>query len=252
MGVIYEPSGKAREYCELSVNLYAGCGHGCTYCYAPACLHKSRQEFTAAKERKLILDNIAKEAGRYAGKECLLCFTCDPYQALDVELQTTRYAIKLLQESGVKVVILTKGGKRSERDFDILSKKKHLSKFGATLTFISDADSLKWEPDAALPGERFDALRKAHKLGITTWASLEPVIDPAQSLQIIRETKDFVDIFKVGKWNHDSEANKINWYEFASEAKELLDNYGKTYYIKKDLAKYLDTKETQHNNLQLI
>lgn len=250
MGVIYEPSGKAREYCELSVNLYTGCGHGCSYCYAPACLHKSRQEFTAAKERKLILDNIAKEAARYTGRECLLCFTCDPYQALDVELQTTRYAIKLLQENGVKVAILTKGGKRSERDFDILAKNKNLSKFGATLTFVSDKDSLKWEPDAALPGERFDALKKAHNAGITTWASLEPVIDPAQSLQIIHETKDFVDIFKVGKWNHDSDASKINWYGFAREAKELLDDYGKTYYIKKDLAKYLDIKEPQNNNLQ--
>jgi len=25
MSVIYEPSGKAREYCELAVNLYHGC-----------------------------------------------------------------------------------------------------------------------------------------------------------------------------------------------------------------------------------
>src|SRR3972149_6634508 len=45
MGVIYEPTGKAREYAELAVNLYSGCGHSCGYCYAPACLKKTRADF---------------------------------------------------------------------------------------------------------------------------------------------------------------------------------------------------------------
>ena len=31
---IYEPSGRAREYGELAVNIYTGCNHGCSYCYA--------------------------------------------------------------------------------------------------------------------------------------------------------------------------------------------------------------------------
>jgi DNA repair photolyase len=33
--VIYEPKGKAGEYAPLALNLYAGCSHGCTYCFAP-------------------------------------------------------------------------------------------------------------------------------------------------------------------------------------------------------------------------
>jgi len=252
MGVIYEPSGKAREYCELAVNLYAGCGHNCSYCYAKACLHNTSQEFCMAKERKDIINNIAKEAPRYAGREIFLCFTCDPYQSLDEEMRLTRYAIKILHENKVKVTILTKGGTRSMRDFDLLSKNKELSKYGATLTFLSDADSRKWEPGAAPPGERIAALKEAHRLGITTWASLEPVIDPAQSLAIIYETKDFVDIYKVGKWNHDSEANRIDWYAFATEAKRMLDMYGNQYYVKNDLKKYLSCKESNINTLQHI
>ena len=39
-GLIYEPSGRAREYAPLALNLYNGCPHGCTYCYAPAATHK--------------------------------------------------------------------------------------------------------------------------------------------------------------------------------------------------------------------
>ena len=33
---IYEPRTRAREYCDLAVNIYDSCPHGCTYCYARA------------------------------------------------------------------------------------------------------------------------------------------------------------------------------------------------------------------------
>ena len=33
---IYAPRTRAREYCDLAVNIYTGCSHGCTYCYARA------------------------------------------------------------------------------------------------------------------------------------------------------------------------------------------------------------------------
>ena len=38
MPLIYTPSGKAREYSPLALNIYNGCDHGCTYCYT--CLIK--------------------------------------------------------------------------------------------------------------------------------------------------------------------------------------------------------------------
>jgi DNA repair photolyase len=45
MKAIYEPSGKAKEYGNLACNLYKGCGHKCSYCYAPSVLRMDRQEF---------------------------------------------------------------------------------------------------------------------------------------------------------------------------------------------------------------
>lgn len=75
-------------------------------------------------------------------------------------------------------------------------------------------------------------------MGIETWASLEPVLDPAQTLMIIERCKDFVDTFKVGKWNHDVEAKKIDWKQFVHKAIDLLEKYDLNYYIKKDLMTY--------------
>ena len=238
MSVIYEPKGKAREYCELAVNLYNGCSHGCSYCYAPKFTYKKHEDFINAKPRAGVVDQLEKEAPLYRGREVHLCFTCDPYQQIENNYFFTRMAIEILHRNGIKVVILTKGGKRSEKDFDLLEKNKHLSKYGATLTFTEDADSLKFEPGATLPGERFETLEKAHSLGVETWASLEPVIDPAQTLMIIERCKDFVDTFKVGKWNHNAEASKIDWRKFCHEAIDLLEKYNLNYYIKKDLIAY--------------
>ena len=126
---------------------------------------------------------------------------------------------------------------RSTADFDLLRAG---DKYGATLTFLSSKDSDEWEPGATYPGERIAALKEAHERGIFTWASLEPVIDPEQTLDIIRETHEFVDLFKVGRWNHDSRANEINWEKFGKEAIRLLKKYDKQYMIKKDLQKEID------------
>lgn len=76
-------------------------------------------------------------------------------------------------------------------------------------------------------------------MGIRTWASLEPVIDREQSLQIIRETQDFVDEYKIGRWNHDRRSNEIDWQTFTEEAVSLCRELGKEFYIKKDLEVFL-------------
>ena len=46
MGIIYEPSGKAREYAQLAANLYEGCDHRCTYCFGPKALRKKSRNIS--------------------------------------------------------------------------------------------------------------------------------------------------------------------------------------------------------------
>jgi DNA repair photolyase len=140
----------------------------------------------------------------------------------------------MLHLFGIGVRILTKGGMRSIKDFDLLTLT-HDDAYGATLTFLDDEDSKFFEPNAALPDERIDALKLASKSKIYTWASLEPVIDPIQTLEIILATREFVDEYKVGKWNYDARAKEIDWNWFGHKAVELLEKYGKKYYIKEDL-----------------
>ena len=240
MTIIYGPSGRAKEYCELAANLYRGCGHGCTYCYAPAATRTDVNKFHHEPQpRKDVISKLSKQLEKNTFKgPVLLCFTCDPYQQINEKYGLAGKAIRLLKKHNVLIEVLTKGGRRAEADLHLLGSH---DKVGATLTFINPTDSLKWEPGAALPAERFVMLKKAKSMGIVTWASLEPVIDPEQSLEIIRQTHEFVDLFKVGTLNHHPYANGTNWPKFARDAVALLQKLDCSYYIKKDLRVYFES-----------
>ena len=239
MSVIYEPKGKAREYCELAVNLYKGCNYGCSYCYVPAATFQSREKFLMTFPKENIIERLKLEAPKYAGREVFMSFSHDPYLSIDSVYLLTRKAINILHEFYITVRILTKAGKRSMRDFDLLSANPHKSWYGATLTFLNEKESQEYEPLAAPPVDRMAALSIAHDKGIRTWVSLEPVIKPEQSLDIIKVTYDFVDEYKIGKWNYDTRGDEIDWRDFGLKAIELCKKYNKKFYIKKDLARYL-------------
>jgi DNA repair photolyase len=238
--VIYEPQGKAREYSKLAVNLYSGCSHACEYCYSPSYIHVPKEEFQQPKPRNDILQKIIKDANRLKQQRetgpVLLCFTCDPYQPIDGEYQLTRQVIQALHSFGINVMILTKGGQRAARDFDLLTDKDW---FGVSLTNLDDALSLKWEPGAALPEERIQTLQNAHEKGIKTWVSLEPVLYPDVTLEIIRQTHSFIDNFKVGTLNYHPHAKSIDWCKFARDVKNLLVELKCDFYLKDDLKKWL-------------
>lgn len=237
MSLIYEPAGRAREYAALACNIYRGCDHACSYCYAPAATRRAMATFQQPEVRPDFLRNLQKEVRALKPTEpILLCFTCDPYQSLDERLGVTRETIKILHAAGHLVHILTKGGSRALRDIDILGPG---DAFATTLTLLDEADSLKWEPGAALPADRIATIREFHAAGIPTWVSLEPVLSPDIALEIIRRTHEFVDLFKVGRWNYRPDAKLIDWATFASDAVTLLESLGKRYYVKKDLACFL-------------
>ncbi len=243
MNVIYEPRGRAREYSPFAANLYAGCTHGCVYCYAPAATRKTREQFSTAAARKnirrLLVADCKTLQRTHDTRPILLCFTCDPYQPIDERVGLTRFAVHTILEHGLNVRILTKGGKRSMRDFDLFAAHSDRCEYGTTLTLLDEEESKQWEPHAAPPHERIHALKKAHALGIPTWVSLEPVIDPDATLAIIERTHSYVDRYAVGTLNHHPHASHIDWGRFARDVVDKLEEVGANYYLKRDLRRYL-------------
>lgn len=238
MNTIYTPTGRAAEYCELALNIYNGCDHGCLYCYVPQIMHKTREDFNEVFPRKNILTEVRKIVHKYRGKKVLLSFASDPYPAIEKEYELTRKILQLFIVAKIIPVILTKSN-YADRDFDILKEAGGI--YGATLTFIKEGTH-KWEPGAAVPQQRLLNLKKAHEMGIKTWVSLEPVIKPSETLELIDISHEYVDEYKIGKLNYLPEAKEINWNWFLQMVIDRLKKYNKKFYIKKDLWEYRNKK----------
>jgi DNA repair photolyase len=239
--MIYAPAGQAGEYSALAANPYRGCGHKCAYCYVPSVLRMDRREFDAAAiPRPMYITALKKDCAKYKEHgitdQVMFSFTTDPYHPFDNRL--TREAIKTIQrDTDLGICTLTKGGSRSLRDIDLFRPKKDA--FASTLTSLDDAFSKKWEGGAALPGDRLHALKTFHNAGIFTWVSLEPTLDIESSLQIVLETYEYVDLYKVGRVNYLPMTKTTDWKDYTFRMIDLLNKKGKAHYIKKDLQCYL-------------
>ena len=239
---IYVPKGAAKEYGDLALNIYTGCNHDCFYCFAPSVLHKTREDFCKVEPRKDIVNEVRKqlEKEKITGKLIHLCFTCDPYPS-GIDTSITREIIKLLKDSGNHVQILTKSGEQSVvRDFDLLDGNDW---FGITYagypqgTLFAHQES---EPNADPVVERLAALAIAHKQGIKTWISMEPVLDEVDVLNFLTLNPYYVDKYKIGKLNY--HPSSIDWKAFGQRAESICKSEKMDYYIKDGLRADMERK----------
>lgn len=242
MAAIYEPTGAAREYSPLALNYIKGCDHGCVYCYVPKMMKRFDAGYVHSnvyiKEEKSLIKEVLTSAkkNQNSPKQVFLSFLTDPYSHFNNETKLTRRVLEILLEYKIPVSILTKGGSNVLEDIDIIKKFGDNIQVGASLTFTNDSDSLKWEKNAALPEERFLTLKMLHDEGIKTWASMEPVIFPDQSLEIMEKTANYVDAYKIGKLNHfQNHEKKFDWTKFLNDSIAIMRKNKSNFYIKKDL-----------------
>lgn len=234
MRTIYAPGPKAAEYSPLALNLYTGCAYGCGYCYNQKFPWFNAEKFRNPAPRPGILSALEKASARLQKigdrREILLCFTCDPYPPPPCA-DITRQALSILAKYGLSVQILTKGGTRACRDFDIVARNNW--SFGVTLTCMNPLAS-EWEPFAADPQDRMTAIRHAHAAGIFTWVSVEPVIDPGHAIAIMEQLRDCVDLWRIGKINYYPAIEaKIDWPKFITDCRRVL--HGKNFMFKQSL-----------------
>lgn len=240
MQLIYEPKGRAREYAELACNLFMGCPHGCTYCSAPGTIRKQRDDFhgdIAIKPN--VLERLERDCMKMADagdeREVLFCFICDPFphpaSLYQEQHLITFHALGLMRKYGLRSTVLTKNPLAAEGLFPEFLRGR--IRLGVTLSFYCDGLRRVWEPKAASVSDRIHALAQAKEWGVETWVSVEPVIDPDDALRAIEAAMPYVDEWKIGKWNHDVRAKKIDWPLFYQGAKKLLES--KRVIWKKDL-----------------
>lgn len=204
--VIYQPSGKAAEYSPWAANFFNGCSHNCAYCYNNhgitsgvlggnnVRLKKSLVNETTAYE--VFCYELNKFRGEIInnGGALHFNFVSDPClpETIDLNWTCIDYAIS----QGVPCQVLTKRADWLELDHPSVQNAlghPELLRVGFSLT---GCDEL--EPGASPNLERIQAMRKLHNAGIATWASIEPIIDPQKSLDMVARTINCCDHYKIG------------------------------------------------------
>ena len=243
---IYKPRGKAGEYAEWACNLYVGCSNDCSYCYCKRGVLAHVMGGPVPKLKSCFRDEdhalevftkeLNKNLAELQKSSLFFTFSSDPMipETLDLNLDCILRAVS----SGVKCQVLTKNADfiNHERMKEVLVDasdiyRKHIA-FGFTLTGCDDE-----EPGASRNKERADAMRTLKHVGFRTFASLEPVINPASTTRMFYEVNDFCDLFKVGlqsgvslsKYNRDEVEDMTN----------VIQTKGRNVYLKRSLTDYL-------------
>ncbi|RHK50458.1 hypothetical protein DW060_07390 [Leyella stercorea] len=204
MKAIYKVNGKAAKYSPFACDLYNGCPHECSYCHNNhSSMSKTLGGKTVRLKKQLVDEDTAyeifcKELARYrseiisSGSPLHFSFVSDPCLSETIELNWK--CIDYTISQGVPVQVLTK---RADWLFHPAVQNalchKDLIKVGFSLT---GCDAL--EPGASPNAERISAINFLHFAGISTWASIEPIIDPHRSLCMIARTVNCCDHYKVG------------------------------------------------------
>jgi DNA repair photolyase len=221
---IYNPKGKAAEYSKWACNFYVGCSNRCTYCYlkkgrGAKVLGGDKPELKKCfKDENHAIDIFTNEALK--NKDDLqkhglfFSFTTDPM--IKETKNLTIRAIHICNELNIPVKVLTK-----KTGFlyllGLTNKyiKKELIAIGVTLTGYDES-----EPKASSNEERIKALKWAKETGYKTFVSIEPIISFELSIQMISESLNYVDLYKIGL-----ESGKIydqfKGFEFVDWLREL-------------------------------
>ncbi|HJO67108.1 MAG TPA: PA0069 family radical SAM protein [Sphingomonas sanguinis] len=167
-----------------SINAYAGCEHGCIYCFArpthayhdlsPGLDFESRL-FAKPDAAELLRAELSKPGYRVA--PIALGTNTDPYQPIEGEWRITRAILDVLAETNHPVAITTKSD-RVVRDIDILAPMaaKGLATVCVSVTSLDAKVARTVEPRAPTPERRLAAVTKLAEAGIPTYVSIAPVI----------------------------------------------------------------------------
>jgi DNA repair photolyase len=168
----------------VSLNPYAGCEHGCIYCFArPTHSYHGLSPGLDFETKILAKINapelLTKELARpsYVPEGIALGVNTDAYQPCERQLGLTRRVLQVLHDCGHPAALITKSS-LIERDIDLLASMaaKRQAAAAITITTLDPEVSRRLEPRAAAPARRLRTIRTLSEAGIPVGVSIAPVI----------------------------------------------------------------------------
>ncbi len=169
---------------DAGINVYRGCEHGCSYCYArptheylgfSAGLDFESVILVKEKAPELLRQELA--APRWRPQVLGMSGVTDPYQPIERQLKLTRRCLEVLTAYRNPVGIITKN-QLVTRDLDLL---RSLAEVSAVAVFISVTSldpklRLVMEPRTSPPAARLKAIEQLANAGIPVGTLVAPIV----------------------------------------------------------------------------
>jgi DNA repair photolyase len=177
---------------DQSINPYAGCEHGCSYCYArpthaylglSAGVDFETKIFAKTNAAALLRAELARR--NYVPSVIALGANTDPYQPAERRLAITRSILAVLAECDLPVGITTKSALVT-RDIDLLAPMaaKGLARVYISIGTLDNELARKLEPRANSPARRLLAIRQLSDAGVPVGVFTSPLIPAINDIEM--------------------------------------------------------------------
>lgn len=191
---------------DRSINGYAGCEHGCIYCFArpthafhdlsPGLDFESRL-FAKPDAAALLRAELAKPG--YVCAPIAMGTNTDPYQPIERDWRITRQVLDVLSECRHPVVFTTKSD-RIVRDLDLIAPMagRGLAAVAISVTSLDPRIAMTIEPRAPSPERRLTAVRRLADAGVPVYVNMAPIIPAITDHEIERVVERAVEAGALG------------------------------------------------------
>lgn len=163
------------------LNIYRGCEHGCSYCYAMYS-HKyldSEKFFEKIYVKTNIVDELEKQLRSSSWNREIINIggVTDSYQPIERQYEIMPEILKLLIKYKTPCIISTKSD-LVLRDYDLIDELSRITyvNVAATVTSMDDEIRMKIEPNASASMDRFKMLKEYSKTNASTGLHFMPII----------------------------------------------------------------------------
>ncbi|MFD2629779.1 SPL family radical SAM protein [Oceanobacillus kapialis] len=209
-----------------SLNPYAGCAFGCSFCYVrklPVSLFKGKDWGTWVDVKQEAEKVLRKEMIREKKKGEVTIFmssSTDPYQPVERKERITRFLLETMVENPPDFLFVQTRSPLVRRDIDLL--KQFGDKLRVSMTIETDDDAIRkqFSPKAPQISSRLSALEDLKKHGIRTQAAIAPVLPSTEKFpSILKGIADRVciDDFYMGDGSGGKRTERLGVFELFDE-----------------------------------
>ena len=168
---------------DFTLNPYAGCSFGCTYCYA-AFFGRTRQDLNSwgnwVKVKENAVDLLLKyKRGSLDKKLIYMSSVTDPYQPIERKLNLTRHILEVLTERHKPKLVVQTRSPDVVRDCDLFRQIEiNGGRVQVNMTVTTDDEEVRhvFEPSCPSNAQRLKAISEVRAQGVESCITMTPLI----------------------------------------------------------------------------